>query len=109
MSEVKFEKSNWVYAGRKKGKPKFKWQTNQTLEQVKAYLDSKGIDYLVHESTALIFIYRTAKPESEYAPRYAYYYTTGRWGDDTRRKHYQAKNIEDFVTRFYIPLERDYD
>ena len=38
----------WTYVGKNsKGEPKFKRYTEETLEFVKDYLDSKGIAYFV--------------------------------------------------------------
>ena len=105
MTEVNFDDVNgeWVYAGRgKNGKPKFKRPTNQTLEHVKQYLDEKGLAYLVVESATMMFIYKDAVPLSRYAPRYSYYYTTGRWGSDKRNKHYHSNSIEHFIDTYFV-------
>ena len=107
-SEVSFDKthSGWVYKGRdKKGKPKFTKYTNQSLEYVKAYLDSKGIPYMSEPKASLLFIYKEIKPEDRYAPRYSYYYTTGRWGSDKRSKHYHSEGIEHFIETYYRSLD----
>ena len=101
--------SNWKFKGIKKGRKNFQWRTNQTLEHVKEYLDNKNINYIVHEKPKMLFIYRVSNPTSEYSERYSYYYTSGRWGDDTRTKHYSSKGIEDFIERFYKPSEIAYD
>lgn len=110
MSEVTFEEeeNGWVYAGRNsKGEPKFKKPTNQTLEYVKEYLDNKGIAYVVHEKQSLMFIYKDKEPQTRYSKRYAYYYTTGRWGDDKRKKHYHSDGIEHFIETYYRTTEED--
>tara|TARA_R110000737_G_C14566175_1_gene483215 strand:- start:91 stop:465 length:375 start_codon:yes stop_codon:yes gene_type:complete len=105
MNEVVFNKeSKWEYAGRNKnGKPRFRRPTNQTLAYVKKYLDKKGITYLVEESATMIFIYKDKDPKGRQYSKYAYYYTTGRWGDDSRKKHYHSAGIEDFINTYYKP------
>ena len=111
MSEQTFKDNNkegWVYVGsNSKGEPKFRKYTNQTLEFVKDYLDKKGLAYFVHEKQSLIFIYKDKEPKSRFSSRYAYYYTTGMWGSDKRKKHYQSKGIEHFVETYYRSREQD--
>jgi hypothetical protein len=107
MNEVTFdtEDTPWKYAGRTKdGKPKFRKYTGQSLEHVKAYLDSLGISYLVEERVAMMFIYKQKEPKSRYSPRYAYYYTTGRWGGGGRSKHYHSDGIETFIEKYFTPV-----
>ena len=102
MPEVKKKESEWVYAGtNSKGEPKFRRYTNQTLQHVTVYLDSLGVSYLVKESATLIFIYKEKEPKSQYSSRYAYYYSTGRWGTAKRSKHYHSEGIEHFMKTYY--------
>ena len=102
------EKEGWVYVGRKSnGEPKFRKFTNQTLEYVKDYLDSKGIVYFVYEGQALFFIYKEKEPKSRYSARYSYYYTTGQWGSHKRKKHYHSDGIEHFIEKYYRTIEED--
>lgn len=99
-------KKEWVYTGRKNnGKPKFRVYTNQTAEHVKEYLDKKGIAYVHHKRPKMFFIFKEKEPSSRYAPRYAYYYTTGMWGNDKRTKHYYSNGIEHFIETYYTTLE----
>lgn len=111
MPEVVFEnkeREGWVYVGRNsKGEPKFRKYTNETIEFVKEYLDARDITYFVHEDQKLIFIYKEKEPTSRYSKRYCYYYTTGRWGDDSRRKHYHSDGIEHFITKYYKTAEQE--
>lgn len=101
MSEGK-----WTYTGRRSnGKPRFRKYTNQTAEYVKEYLDKKGITYLCLDHPAMFFIYKEKEPTSRYAPRYAYYYTTGQWGSDKRTKHYHSNGIEHFIETYYQTIE----
>ena len=100
------KKEGWVYIGKNsKGEPKFRRYINESLNYVKEYLDSKGIKYLVDERIAHMFIYKDKNPESRYSPRYAYYYSTGRWGSDKRNKHYYSDGIKHFIDKFYMTTE----
>ena len=111
MAEKTFEEernNGWTYVGKNsKGEPKFRKYTNETLEYVKDFLDKKEIAYFVREQQALIFIYKEKDPASMYSSRYAYYYTTGRWGSDKRRKHYHSDGIEHFMSTYYTTVEQD--
>jgi len=111
MAEQTFEGNEdegWTYVGRNsKGEPKFRKPTNQTLEFVKDYLDNKGLAYFVHENQSLLFIYKDKEPQSRYSSRYSYYYTTGKWGSDKRKKHYHSNGIEHFVETYYRSREQD--
>jgi hypothetical protein len=112
MTEISFDsdskKEGWVYVGtNSKGERKFRKYTNESLDFVTDYLDSKGLAYMVHEPQALVFIYKEKDPSSEYSSRYSYYYTTGRWGSDKRRKHYHSDGIEHFITKYYKTLEEE--
>ena len=102
----KQKKEGWSYVGKNsKGEPKFRRYIDQTLEDVKEYLDAKGIKYVVHEKIGLMFIYKDKEPKSRYSSRYAYYYTTGKWGSDKRTKHYHSDGIEHFIEKFYMTTE----
>ena len=111
MAEKTFEEernNGWTYVGKNsKGEPKFRKYTNETLEYVKDFLDKKEIAYFVREQQALIFIYKEKDPASMYSSRYAYYYTTGRWGSDKRKKHYHSDGIEHFMSTYYTTVEQD--
>ena len=111
MAEKTFEEernNGWTYVGKNsKGESKFRKYTNETLEYVKDFLDKKEIAYFVREQQALIFIYKEKDPASMYSSRYAYYYTTGRWGSDKRRKHYHSDGIEHFMSTYYTTVEQD--
>lgn len=111
MAEKTFEEernNGWTYVGKNsKGESKFRKYTNETLEYVKDFLDKKEIAYFVREQQALIFIYKEKDPASMYSSRYAYYYTTGRWGSDKRRKHYHSEGIEHFMNTYYTTVEQD--
>ena len=111
MAEKTFEEernNGWTYVGKNsKGESKFRKYTNETLEYVKDFLDKKEIAYFVREQQALIFIYKEKDPASMYSSRYAYYYTTGRWGSDKRRKHYHSDGIEHFMNTYYTTVEQD--
>lgn len=101
------ESGGWKYTGRNaKGEAKYKKYTHQTLEHVKQYLDSLDICYRVCESAPIVFIYRDKEPKSVYSSRYSYYYTTGRWGNDRRNKHYHANSIEHFMQTYYTSSEQ---
>lgn len=98
----------WNYVGsNSKGEAKFKRYTNQTLAHVKDYLDTLGICYYAHEDARVIFIYKDKEPKSVYSNRYSYYYTTGRWGNDKREKHYSCEGIEHFMQTYYRTTEQE--
>jgi hypothetical protein len=111
MTEQTFEDSKeegWSYVGRNsKGEPKFRKPTNQTLEFVKDYLDNKRLAFFVPEKQYLLYIYKDKEPQSRYSSRYSYYYTTGKWGRDKRKKYYHSKGIEHFVETYYKSREQD--
>jgi len=108
LKEDSSEKEGWVYVGRKKsGEAKFRKYTNQTLEHVTAYLDSKELTYFVYEDQCLIFIYKVKEPKKKHSPRYSYYYTTGQWGGTSRRKHYHSDGIEHFVEKYYKTYDEE--
>ena len=96
----------WRYVGKNsKGVPKFRKDTNQTLDHVVEYLDKRGVTYLTKPEAYVVFIYKDKEPKSQYSSRYSYYYTTGRWGDDKRRKHYHSNGIEHFMENYYTTAE----
>ena len=87
LKEDSSEKDGWVYVGRKKsGEAKFRKYTNQTLEHVTAYLDSKELTYFVHEDQCLIFIYKVKEP---------------------KKRHYHSDGIEHFVEKYYKTYEEE--
>jgi len=103
---MKMNEGKWEYVGRKSnGEPKFRKFTHQSVEHVKEYLDEKGIAYMYVDHPKMFFIYKEKEPKDRYAPRYSYYYTTGMWGSDKRRKHYHSKGIEHFIDTYYTTLE----
>jgi len=100
----------WKYTGLdNKGKPMFKRQINESLDDVTSFLDDKGIKYIIGKGQSLAIYSRIQK--------FRYYYTTGRWhknafnnsikSDNTA--HYMSKGIEDFYTRFLSKTLRDED
>jgi len=100
----------WKYTGLdNKGKPMFKRQINESLDDVTSFLDDKGIKYIIGKGQSLAIYSRIQK--------FRYYYTTGRWhknafnnsikSDNTA--HYMSKGIEDFYTRFLSKALRDED
>ena len=88
--------SPWKYVRtNSKGEKIFRRDTNETLEDVEKYLDSKGISYESKPSGSMMYI------EIREDRHFAYYPTTGRWSVyPFRRKHYRSNGIEDFLTRF---------
>lgn len=100
--------SGWEYVGKNsKGEAKFKRYTDQTLEHVQNYLDTLGVLYYAPEHGSVLFIYKDKEPESIYSSRYSYYYTTGRWGSDKRKKHYHSNGIEHFMQTYYKTTEQE--
>ena len=93
MSEYYFDRVN------SKGETIFRRDTNESLEHVKNYLNSKNIEYEVKEQAHMIKVFTKGRD-------YSYYYTTGRWAPYKKylggypKKHYHSKGIEDFITRF---------
>ena len=79
-----------------KGKAIFRRDTNESLDDVKEYLDSEHIEYEVKPVANMVWVYRDKK--------YGYYYTTGRWAPFVRgaypKKHYRSNGIKDFIVRF---------
>jgi hypothetical protein len=100
--------SEWRYARRNsKGEVKFRKDTKQSAEHVMSVLDERDIEYVYIPSATMFFIYKKPKGENGYySPRYAYYYTTGKWGGSTRKKHYHSNGIEDFLERYYETYEQ---
>lgn len=100
------EVGQWKYVGYgKKTGPKFRRYTGETAEDVVAYLKKVGVSCRVENEGNLVFIYKEQEPSDRFSPRYSYYPTTGRWGDDTRSKHYHSNGIEDFMSKYYETLE----
>ena len=79
-----------------KGEVIFRRDTNETLEYVEKYLNSKGIEYEARKGAYMLWIKRDKW--------YAYSYTTGRWHPYIKnsypKKHYRSNGIDDFITRF---------
>ena len=79
-----------------KGEVIFRRDTNETLEYVEKYLNSKGIKYEVRKGAYMLWIKKDKW--------YAYSYTTGRWHpyieNSYPKKHYRSNGIDDFITRF---------
>ena len=97
-------KYDWSYSGtNSKGEAKFRHITNESVEDVIAYLEERGIDFELLEKPTMLWI-------SCEKGVYAYYYTTGRWSPKTRgrpTKHYTAKGIKDFLERFILTEDKD--
>ena len=95
------------YAGRNsKGVVKLRRSTNQSLEEVMEFLDSKDIRYDVKENAYCInFEFK--------GDAYQYFWTTGRWGiywnchGNNRfqlpRVHYMIESIEDLYEKLVNP------
>ena len=92
---------DWKY-GRtnSKGTIIYRHNTNQTVEDVCNFLDEHNVKYEKRLGATMLWIY-------SHKQKYAYFYTTGRWAPFATRgypkKHYNAKGIEDFYTRFLLP------
>ena len=90
---------DWSYSRtNSKGEAKFRHTTNESVEDVMAYLEEQDIDFEYMEGASMLWIY--CKKGA-----YSYYYTTGRWARQTRGrppKHYVAKGIKDFLERFIL-------
>ena len=94
----------WSYSRtNSKGEAKFRHTTNESVEDVIAYLEEQGIDFKYMERGSMLWIYCEKGV-------YAYYYTTGRWAPKTRglpTKHYVATGIKDFLERFMLAEAND--
>jgi len=94
----------WSYSRtNSKGEAKFRHATNESVEDVIAYLEEQGIDFKYMERGSMLWIYCEKGV-------YAYYYTTGRWAPKTRglpTKHYAATGIKDFLERFMLAEAND--
>jgi len=91
---------NWSYdRTNSKGEKKFKHTTNESAEDVMAYLEKQGIEFEYKQGGRMFWIYYQEKVCS-------YYYTTGRWAYYSKTwpppKHYVAKGIKDFLERFIL-------
>jgi hypothetical protein len=90
---------DWSYSRtNSKGEAKFRHTTNESVEDVMAYLEEQGLDFEYMEGASMLWIYCKKGV-------YSYYYTTGRWARQTRGrppKHYVAKGIKDFLERFIL-------
>ena len=90
---------DWSYSRtNSKGEAKFRHTTNESVEDVMAYLEEQGLDFEYMEGASMLWIYCKKGV-------YSYYYTTGRWARQTRgrpTKHYVATGIKDFLERFIL-------
>lgn len=103
MTHTKEKDYNWSYARtNSKGEVIFRHDTEEDFEFVINFLKEKNIDYEVKIYANMLWIHYNDKT-------YSYYPTTGRWGTRNNHylKHYHSKGIEDFYTRFLIPV-KDY-
>jgi hypothetical protein len=94
--------SPWKYVRtNSKGEKIFRRDTNETLEDVEKYLDSKNIGYESKPSGSMMYIEIIEGGDNGSDRHFAYYPTTGRWSVyPFRKKHYRSNGIEDFLTRF---------
>ena len=102
MKHIEEKKYNWKYdRTNSKGKVIYRHDTNQTLEQVINFLETKGLNYEIKIGANMLCIYTHKK-------KFYYYFTTGRWTSSgprrTTYKHYRSKGIKDFYTRFLLPV-----
>jgi hypothetical protein len=81
--------------------------TDEELQKVLTYLDSRGIYYERRDTARMLIIYH---PQKKWK-RYDYRWSTGRWSPlpNKLRKHYCSRGIEDFVNRFLKPEELELD
>lgn len=91
---------NWSYdRTNSKGEKKFRHTTNESAEDVIAYLEEQDIEFEYKQGGRMFWIYYKEKV-------CFYYYTTGRWAYYTKSwpppKHYVAKGIKDFLERFIL-------
>ena len=98
------EEYRWTYARtNSKGEKIYRHDTNQTVEFVMDYLDSKGIEYELKQGGSMLWVYNNDKA-------YSYYYTTGRWSPYKRgslpNMHFSSKGIMDFVERFLTKYDK---
>ncbi len=102
MKHIEEKEYNWIFdRTNSKGETILKHYTNQTLEQVITFLEDKQLKYEIKNGAQMLWIYTHEK-------KFCYFYTTGRWAAFTHgrfpRKHYRAKGIKDFYTRFLLPI-----
>lgn len=100
----KGQENNWIFTGNKSdGSPRFKRPTGEKFTYVAKVLQERGISYLHRESICLVLIYKEPNLNGfEFAPRYGYYYTTGRWNSSGRiNGKYHSKGIEHFLDTYY--------
>jgi len=100
---------DWSYSRtNSKGEAKFRHTTNESVEDVMAYLEEQGLDFEYMEGASMLWIYCKKGV-------YSYYYTTGRWAAYSKlgmpNKHYRAKGIKDFLQRFVLAVREvpDFD
>jgi len=101
MKPTKKEEYNWSYSKtNSKGEAVFRHDTEEDFNFVTDFLDKKNIEYENKLTSTMLWIYYNNKT-------YSYYPTTGRWGTRANHylKHYHSKGIEDFYTRFLIPVK----
>jgi len=104
------EAGKWIYIGNAKdGTPKFKRPTGESFEDVAKVLQKRKISYLHKKGSHLIYIYKEPNEQGyEFASRYIYYYTTGRWSSKgCVTGKYHSKGIKDFLNKYYRTLEED--
>tara|TARA_R110001599_G_C11800152_1_gene614774 strand:+ start:46 stop:429 length:384 start_codon:yes stop_codon:yes gene_type:complete len=89
--------TEWQYVRKNsKGEAVFRKDTEESLEFVMEYLNTKEIPFDVVYGASFMYIENRANRD------YVYYWTTGRWSIKKRvyESHYYSDGIDDFVTRF---------
>tara|TARA_R110000822_G_C14965319_1_gene456619 strand:+ start:90 stop:461 length:372 start_codon:yes stop_codon:yes gene_type:complete len=108
--EIEEDVGKYIYIGNAKdGTPRFKRPTGESFEDVAKILHKRNISYLHKEGSHLVHIYKEPNEKGyEFASRYTYYYTTGRWsGRGSSNGKYHSKGIKDFLDRYYRTVEED--
>jgi hypothetical protein len=108
--EIEEDVGKYIYIGNAKdGTPRFKRPTGESFEDVAKILHKRNISYLHKEGSHLVHIYKEPNEKGyEFASRYTYYYTTGRWsGRGSSNGKYHSKGIKDFLERYYRTAEED--
>ena len=103
IKETKEKEYKWRFNRvNSKGELRFSHITDETVGDVIKFLDNKAIDYdlTAGAGSTMFWVYFNDT-------KYAYFSTTGRWAPWNKGgypdKHYTAKGIEDFYTRFLSP------
>jgi hypothetical protein len=100
VKHTKEQEYNWSFNRvNSKGEVLFSHSTNETVDDVSEYLDSKNINHELTQGagSTMFWIYFNDN-------KYAYFSTSGRWAPWNKggypSKHFTSKGIEDFCNRF---------